>query len=674
MTGLLRLADLAVRLGFSLTLGTATGEKETVRAEDMRILSVVTNGPSLVATWKGHPLAGDDFTATARLKQSDGAWTWSFSYSGQTATQDVETVSFPEVTCAQADETRFLYPPALGPGRIFRPDWEKAKPGERVQESRLGVPSFQFTSVFTPGEGAFYLDARDTDCCARQFVYEKGTAPGTMRVCLRTPVPLTREATRAWPVPFGGTMRRFRGGWYEAASVYRPWAQKQERYRKAKARRNPSLENLGFWFWNRGAADKVAAVVERFQRLSGVPVALDWYWWHDIPYDMCYPNYWPPRDGEARFAATCRRLAEKGILTQVYMNGQSWDMDDPSWKDENGLDEMKLNRDGTWRAIAFNTYSGHRLTYVCGESPRFQGKIRAIAKKLRAAGLQSLYLDEISCTAHGVCYHPKHAHVPGDPHAMVRDYRRYVESVRRDNPGLLLSSEEFSEAYMDLFDSLITLFGCYERFTGSGAPAVEEVPVVPALYHGAFAMFGAYTMADGIPPWDPKWPPEGKWDHEEFWPAKFPDQFAVELTRSVVWGMQPTVHHFRLPLYDDPRHAANVKLMVDTARFYHAHRDYLYFGEMLSPGTLACRRQPVDFMCRKTYAKKGQYDVVRQPALPTVMRSVWRAEDGRVAAVLFNWSREPQDYDLRTPDVASRGVLPPRTWLLIERGKEREGR
>ena len=31
--------------------------------------------------------------------------------------------------------------------------------------------------------------------------------------------------------------------------------------------------------------------------------------------------------------------------------------------------------------------------------------------------------------------------------------------------------------------------------------------------------------------------------------------------------------------------------------------------------------------------------VVRHPSHPTILHSVWRAKDGRVAAVLCNWSR-----------------------------------
>ena len=109
--------------------------------------------------------------------------------------------------------------------------------------------------------------------------------------------------------------------------------------------------------------------------------------------------------------------------------------------------------------------------------------------------------------------------------------------------------------------------------------------------------------------------------------------------------------------------------MVETARFYHAHREWLFDGEMLAPGKMACATQAVDFMCRKTYAKKGEYSVVRQPALPTVMHSVWRAPDGRMAAVLFNWSRKPQAYELRTPDIVSSGAVPPRTWQFVQGGR-----
>ena len=117
MTNLLSIAALGAKIGFSLALGDSQGGQATVSAADMDTFSVATNGAEIVATWHGHPVAGDGFTATAHLREADGAWQWDFAYGGQTSAYDVETVSFPEVTLARTDETRILYPPALGPAQ-----------------------------------------------------------------------------------------------------------------------------------------------------------------------------------------------------------------------------------------------------------------------------------------------------------------------------------------------------------------------------------------------------------------------------------------------------------------------------------------------------------------------------------------------------------------------------
>ena len=46
-------------------------------------------------------------------------------------------------------------------------------------------------------------------------------------------------------------------------------------------------------------------------------------------------------------------------------------------------------------------------------------------------------------------------------------------------------------------------------------------------------------------------------------------------------------------------------------------------------------------------------------SLPTIFHSVWRAPDCRVAAVLVNWTRKPQPYELKTPDLTISGTLSP---------------
>ena len=51
--------------------------------------------------------------------------------------------------------------------------------------------------------------------------------------------------------------------------------------------------------------------------------------------------------------------------------------------------------------------------------------------------------------------------------------------------------------------------------------------------------------------------------------------------------------------------------------------------------------------------------------LPTVFYNVWRSPDGRVAAILVNWTREPQDWKLESPAASGAGTLPPRSWTRI---------
>ena len=45
------------------------------------------------------------------------------------------------------------------------------------------------------------------------------------------------------------------------------------------------------------------------------------------------------------------------------------------------------------------------------------------------------------------------------------------------------------------------------------------------------------------------------------------------------------------------------------------------------------------------------------------------APDGRVVAVLVNWTRKPQPYELKTPDLTIWGTLSPRGWQCVERAK-----
>jgi len=54
-----------------------------------------------------------------------------------------------------------------------------------------------------------------------------------------------------------------------------------------------------------------------------------------------------------------------------------------------------------------------------------------------------------------------------------------------------------------------------------------------------------------------------------------------------------------------------------------------------------------------------------QEALPVVFHSEWRAPDGRKAAVLVNWTREGQRYELEWNGQKKTGTLPALAWACV---------
>ena len=671
---LVKLGDAEV--GFRMHLGMMKIAGMETSAEEMDSLAVVTNGATVTAMWKGHPVLGGNFTVTAAFTRSGAGWEYAFGWKDlEGGKLIVENVRFPDIVVPRTETSGVLCPDSHGMGKVVRPDWPFWG-WEREPCVEGAMREFQFIALLDEGTTSWYVDARDPEARAkRAYAYCRlGLADPKSRLGVVYTLPMSAENTSAYTLPWKGLITPFKGGWYEATQVYRPWALGQKWVAKARVRQaTPQakrLREICLWAWNRGRSDEVAPPLERFAAETGVPCALDWYWWQRHPQDVGYPEYWPPREGAAKFTDVVARLKAKGIYTMAYMNGWSIDQDAPAYRIA-GERESVADHSGVIPGVLWNVHmkERHRLAGTCGEAPTFQ---RLLAENVSAgarAGLDAVYLDQISCCAGNPCWNRAHAHQPGDGLAGQRAYCDFLGRLREANPGLALSSEEVSEAFLGEFDSFISLFGTsYERCGLGTLPGFEAVPAWNAIYHGLVACFGTYSLLDGIAPWDRDWPTDRKWaaSDEKDWHAMFPDQFAVEFARTVVWGNQPSVHALRMSHFDDPRYAPEMAFMRETVKTYRENRDWLYDGTMLAPGGLSCAKKEVKFQRRGIYNKAGQYGVSTQPALPTVFHSVWRAADGRVRAYLVNWSRDEQAYALEAPDGSAKGTLKPLSWAVLD--------
>ena len=652
------------RIGFTLRLGSASAKASelAVRPADMGSMGVTTNGGTVAVVWKGHPRCGADFTVRATYVPADGGWSYAFAYEGNASGLDVESIAFPVAEVPRTDRTELLL--VHDHGTLTRPDWSKYAPGKQVAGAGYQHKGAHFIATLDDACGGWYVDTRgDSRFHPVKFLFNAG-GPDRVR--------LTVETTLACPpglrdggLPFGGVIRPFRGGWHEAAMIYRGWVKETDWFRRAKANRAKAakLRDVGLWLWNRGPSGVVTGAIDRVRADAGVPVALDWYWWHRIPYGGEAPYYWPPLEDMVTFRGTIAALKARGVYVQNYINPMLSDGDDPRWTAKEAAEAI-WTRDGREKSTVYNPFFNHRSVFMCGDAPLFREKLVSYVRNLGAAGVDGVYLDMVGKAAELPCWNPAHGHPRGGGRACADGYREMIRRMRRENPGVNFSTECTAESFIEEFESVISLFQSPQRF-GRLAPENEMPPVYNAIYHDAVTHYGCFMTLDHELPWCHGWPEKDRRQVRKDLVRAYPDQFAIELSRGVANGLQPMVQQLLPAQIDDSRLAGDYRFLCETAKFYHANRDLLYDGEMLAPGTLECPVKTVTFGGRGSYTKDGVYPEHVQPGLPTVFRSVWRAPSGRTAAVLVNWTCEPAHYSLKTPDVASEGELPARSWKVV---------
>lgn len=633
---------------WKLGLGDLKGELFWITPEDMLSHTDNRTTGEETAVWTGHPAFGPNFQVkTVWQKVEPDRWEGVLSWSGYEGKLFVEEIHFPVVSAPCEADSRFLFG-GTETGLVF--DTAKQPVLKRKRYNAMLC-----SALLNRELPSVYFDHRDVHHSAKYAAYEVKDSVFTFS-CIHAPA-CKDEPLAEYELPYVNSVGIFRGGWFEAAQIYKQWALQQFWAKRRAGRRNP-LENLCMWVWNRGPAAEVAPPVLKLQEDLGkeIPVALDWYWWHHNPYDTDYPDFWPPRDGEEVFRNTVSNLKNHGVFTQVYINGLAWDVDTPSYAD-GGTESIAVDRNGKPFAVEFNTYTHHRLGYMCGEAPKFHDRISAQAKLLHDCGLSGQYLDQIAVAAYRQCYNPHHSHGPGASAENVEGYRKLLTRLIEENPDWPLTSEGCNEAFMDLLEGGIACAALSGERMGL-TPEREYVPFFQAVYHDNFAIFGNYAMPDGIPPWDSNWPDEDRWKNEEPWHRLFPDQFFLEMARGCVWGIQPMVCNLSEKIQNDPEFTEEYRFILDTARFYHANRDLLFRGTMLSPSGFECEEKTIRFLVRTIYTKTRQETTRKQPA---VLHSCWRAPSGECALILANYTGSEQSW--RYGPLS--GTLKPRSYASV---------
>ena len=582
-------------------------------------------GKAMELTWAGIALPGEAAALTVRVRVEVPAAgetsLWRINVENRSKRLGLWEVHFP--LFAGLSES------GLPDVAVPRSNWGTLTRGAR---SPIGgsYPSADWPMQFllvNQGQHGLSLAAHDPGAQPKRFFFAPGGEFYFSTYAENMGVPGS-----SFHAPFPVAVGVYKGDWWQGAKRYRAWALRQPwtaRGPLATRKDTPqAMKDLGLWMLLSGKREEVVPKMEQARKLFGVPMGVHWYSWHQIPFDVHYPDYFPTKPG---FADGVRALTRAGDIAMPYINGRLWDV---------ANDNFAAGRPGAAKqaegAPYIETYgSGAKLAPMCPTTKVWQDKMNEVVGRLiKECGVNAIYLDQIGAAGPALCFDKAHGHPLGGGRHWVDGYRRLLNRVRAQTAGRVgITTENNAEPYMDNVDGFLIW----------NPRGDTEIPLMTAVYSGYTLYFSspAYSMN--------------------------PEAFRMTQGRDFLWGCQQGWMGAELL---DPTHRANAEYLRRLARQRLAAKEFLVYGELLGE----VRPTAAPDVQEATWG--GWRGSTKPAALPAVLGTVWRSRDGRGAMALANLSDTPQRFAFRFEPSAwglSKGIrpmgsirpIPPPTWALF---------
>lgn len=593
--------------------------------------------------WSGFGLAQApelrvEVTATLERSQPASHWRIAVHNSGG---QAVQLIRFPRLlnVAEQAGE-RLAVPAWLGqetdqPRTLLR--GSSAKP-RRFEWAYPGHLSLQCLALSVADGAGVYVASDDTAGHLKTFAVFGGGDTGLNLEILHRP---DRDLTPRddYALPYAVVLGTFRGSWFDAATRYRMWATNQPWAAESRLRRGLTpawVTNTALWVWNRGPSPGVLDPAIALQEKLGLPVSVFWHWWHGCAYDDGFPEYLPPREGEAAFKAAMQRAREHDVRAIVYMNQRLWGMTTASWTNENAARFAVKTAEGTIRPEVYNTFTKAPCASMCMGTAFWRNTYARLATEaFRGLGVDGIYMDQ-ACTSLA-CFDPTHGHPIGGGTYWVGGFQKLAADIRQRchiRGGPALAGEGCGENWLPHLDLMLALQVSRERY--AAPDGWEPIPFFHAVYHGYNVYYGNYSSLT-MPPYDELWPAEfAPKEPLKLLDQKFSRQFYLEQARAFVWGQQPTIANF-LPSHLHER-AEELDYVMRLARLYARARQYLLHGTLLPPPKVTAPSVEQDMSRLSIYAgQQGGLTEFRK-TVPQVWAATWRSPNGTVAVAVASLS------------------------------------
>jgi len=554
---------------------------------------------------------------TIELPEDDGVAKWRISVSNRSDYWGLWEVVCPAIKGFPAEGRYDLATPVTGSGGHLLKNWK----GSLKQRSPSGFLPMQFMS-FNAGTNGVYFSSSDGESRAKDFVADTKEKRLSL---IRYPENMGvtgSDLPDQYQVWFGP----FQGSWLEAAQRYRKWAMNQVWTARGPVSQRPDFPeiatNIGFWVrdtwvwdlppeevkntgdpttWKRDERDphEMNLPFLNAMKTMEVPIAFQWYRWHKVFFDNDYPHFLPPLKG---FKERVAELVDSGALIVPYINGLSADSKTYDWykfdphaiKDQAGGLHQHFYRDGAGR-----------LTPMCPNQNFWHYTINNVVDSIiNVYGANGIYMDEISCNSHELCFNPDHRHPLGGGRYWADGYRnlyrKTLNIAHQDGKEVVITSESANEIFFDLVTA--NLFTIH--------PSDYEIPMLQVVYSG-YTLFYASRC--------------------DF--RKSDQLFNFCVGQGFIDGKQIGWMDFDL---FRPEFSKKVEYMKNCAKYRMATRKYLTFGRLWEP-IYPDNRIPV-------FEEEFPGGGVHTGTAPCAEARLWQAEDGKIAIFIANYVNQKVEF------------------------------
>ncbi len=518
-----------------------------------------------------------------------------------------------------------------------------------------GQLSMQCLSLYKAEKGGFYAACNDTLAYRKSFSVSLDSL-NFLNFQMHN-FPALDPESGAYTPPYEAIIGSFKGDWITVAEMYRDWAIRQKWCAESRFKNhlNPGwLDSTALWIWNRGESKYVLGPASDLKQRLDLPVNVFWHWWHGCAYDVGFPEYFPPREGEESFIAAVSGARQKGIRSIVYMNVLQWGTSTESWTEDNAARYAVRDINGALRSHVYNLFTGKSLTNMCIATPFWKDKYASLGRKaIQGYGLNGIYMDQ-ACLSR-MCYDRNHPHDTGGGNYWVDHFGQLTALIRREIPEEdqpVLTGEGGGEAWIPYLDAFLTLQVSKERYAGPGG--WETIPMFQAVYHQYAVSYGNYSSLLS-PPYDELWPEEYAPDEPlKLLDENFNEQFLMEQARSFVWGMQPAIANY-MPFLAKER-KDEIEYLINLAKIRYKGLKYLLYGKFLRSPILEIPEKEIQISRLSIYAGRGEDNVTSfQGRYPLIHYGTWQSADKNIGIALASISPDPfpvnihfsaRDYDL----------------------------